>query len=267
MFLLPQRYTSQPPKRSSLDHSCAILDGVSNAFVMYGDQNGWLGNNATGEFGSMINNPTLNGTIASDFGDRGRAMVFDGSTTYVEFPITNVPYDEFTLLFGGVFDNFTSFRGLIDCTGTGTGWNVFQAGGGILWFSINGYGGALSSSGWPSGTMVHGALRNRYTSTCDWFMNGVKTASIAGVLANTPTVPFWIGNQRAGGTSFIQGRFEYFYLLDKYLDDELILDVKTNPWRIFSGNKTIIENATTGAPPVSAPIPVFANHYRNMGIM
>jgi hypothetical protein len=235
---------------------------------MYGDQNGWLGNNATGEFGSLIGEPTLNGTIASDYAEKGRALAFDGTTTYVEFPITNVPYTEFTLLWGGVFDNFASFRGFVDCVANGTsGWGVFQAAGGVLWFAVTSYAGVLSSTGWPSGVMVHGALRNKYGLTCDWFRNGSKISSTVGSLPNAPTLPFWIGKQRAGGTAFIQGRFEYFYLLDKYLDDQLISDIALNPYRIFSGNKTMILDATAGVPPVTAPIPVFANHYRNQGIM
>jgi len=249
MLILPRRYTSQPPKRSRVDASHPILAGVSNAIIQYGDVNGWRGNNATGEFGSLIQDPTLNGTLASDSTDAGPALKFDGSTTYADFGTANIPYAEFTLLFGGIFDSFTSFGGVADCTVNGvSGWNIFQAAGGTLYFSTRGYSGDLASSGWPTGQTVHGALRNKVAGTCDWFRNGVQVASTTGRNPITVTNPLWVGNQRGGGTTNLAARFSYFYLLDKFLDDELVARIAANPNIIFAPQRKLylVASASSG---------------------
>lgn len=248
MIILPRRYTSQPPKRSRVDVSHPILAGVSNAILNYGDVSGWRGNNATGEFGSLIQDPTLNGTLDSDYTDAGPALKFDGSTTYADFGAANIPYAEFTLLFGGIFDSFTSFGGVADCTVNGvSGWNIFQAAGGTLYFSTRGYSGDLASSGWPTGQTVHGALRNKVAGTCDWFRNGVQVASTTGRNPITVTNPLWVGNQRGGGTANLAARFSYFYLFDKYLSDQHIADIAVNPYRLFSPRRYVFPAIVSAA--------------------
>lgn len=267
MLILPQRYTSQPQKRARLDSACATLSGVSNAIILYGNASGWRENKASDESGSLIANPTFNGTVASDYGEKGAALQFDGTSTYLDFGTANIPTSEFTLLWGGIFDANDSPRGFIDCTNNGvSGWNIYQGGGDTMYFNNSSYPAGNPSSGWTVGQFWHGALRNKFGVGCNWFRNGVKIYSGTGVAPTAPTLPFWIGRLKVGANQYIKGRFEYIYLLDKYLDDQLIADIALNAYRIFSGKKTMFRGIPS-APPVGVSIPVFANHYRNMGIM
>jgi hypothetical protein len=81
--------------------------------------------------------------------------------------------------------------------------------------------------------VVHGALRNKSGTSCDWFRDGVNIASTSGKNPGAVTNPLWIGNQRGSGQPFLSGRFAYFYLLDKYLDDLSIAAIAANPWQLF----------------------------------
>lgn len=221
--------TNQPLYPAALDTTHPALAGVSASIIATGDPSGWMRN-----AGSRISAPALNGTIALDTTALGNALVFDGASTYLSYGAANIPAAEFTVLFGGIFDSFDNYRGIADCTVNGTsGWNIFQTAGGGLWFSVNGYAGSLLSSGWPTGTVVHGALRNRNGATCDWFRDGVNIASTSGKNPGAVTNPLWIGNQRGSGLPFLSGRFAYFYLLDKYLDDLSIAAIAANPWQLF----------------------------------
>jgi hypothetical protein len=251
MLILPRRYTSQPPKRSRVDASHPILAGVSNAIIQYGDVNGWRGNNATGEFGSLIQDPTLNGTLASDYTDAGPALKFDGSTTYADFGTANIPTDEFTVMWGGVFDALSGVTGIVDCcNGTSNGWSLFTSGT-DMYLSGNHYSGDLLASGWATGTFYHGAARNKAGVGISIFRNGAKIANsgigLTGV--SNPTNPFLVGQLRVSGPRFITGRFAYFYLLDKYLDDQQIADIAVNPYRILSPQRKLylVGSTSSGA--------------------
>lgn len=46
-----------------------------------------------------------------------------------------------------------------------------------------------------------------------------------------------------------------------------ILALYENPFRLLKPQRRLYEFVDSGVPPVSSPLPVFANHYRNMGIM
>jgi len=221
--------TNQPLYPAAPDTTHLALAGVSASIIAAGDPSGWMRN-----AGSRISAPALNGAIALDTTALGNALVFDGTSTYLSYGAANIPAAEFTVLFGGIFDSFDNYRGVADCTVNGaSGWNIFQTAGGGLWFSVNGYAGSLLSSGWPTGTVVHGALRNRNGVTCDWFRDGVNIASASGKNPGAVTNPLWIGNQRGSGLPFLSGRFAYFYLLDKYLDDLSIAAIAANPWQLF----------------------------------
>jgi hypothetical protein len=221
--------TNQPLYPALPDTAHPALARVSASIIAAGDASGWARNAGIG-----IGPPALNGAIASGTTVLGNALAFDGASTYLSYGAANIPAAEFTVLFGGIFDSFDNYRGIADCTVNGaSGWNIFQAAGGGLWFSVNGYAGSLFSSGWPTGTVVHGALRNKNGATCDWFRDGVNIASTSGKNPGAVTNPLWIGNQRGSGLPFLSGRFAYFHLLDKYLDDLSIAAIAANPWQLF----------------------------------
>jgi hypothetical protein len=94
---------------------------------------------------------------------------------------------------------------------------------------------------------VHGAFRNKYPGTCDWFRNGALVSSGIGALPNAPTVSLWVGNQRGGGITYIAARLSYFYLVDKYLDNETIARLAANPYLIFQSTPRIYNFAAAGA--------------------
>jgi hypothetical protein len=221
--------TNQPLYPAALDPAHPALARVSASIIAAGDPSGWMRNAGIG-----TGAPALNGAIAPGITGLGNALVFDGASTYLSYGATNIPAAEFTVLFGGIFDSFDNYRGIADCTVNGaSGWNIFQTANGGLWFSVNGYAGSLLSSGWPTGIVVHGALRNKSGTSCDWFRDGVNIASTSGKNPGAVTNPLWIGNQRGSGLPFLSGRFAYFYLLDKYLDDVAIAAIAANPWQLF----------------------------------
>jgi hypothetical protein len=63
------------------------------------------------------------------------------------------------------------------------------------------------------------------------------------------------------------GTMAYFYLIAKWLDDAIITPLHQNPWALLEEEPEVYFYPPPSAPPVGAIIPVFANHYRNMGIM
>lgn len=228
------RLTNQPLYPARLDKTHPAFAASSAQIICVGDQNGFLRN-----AGSLIAQPVPGGTLASGTTNSGSALAFNGSSTYLDFGTSNIPTAEFTVLFGGIFDSFDNYRGLIDCTSGATGWNVFQAAGGTLWFSIDGYSGSLSSSGWPVGQTTHGALRNKASVSCDWFRDGAKIATNAGQSPSPIIVSFLVGNQRGGGSTFLNGRLSYFYLFDRYIGDDLIISLQANPWQIFEAEPVV----------------------------
>lgn len=245
----------QPSYPATPDTSHPAFAGSTNQLLIIGDAGGWAVNNGVG-----ISNPTVNGTSGSLNNALGDALVFNGTNTYVSTPITNVPYTKITIIFGGIFDSFANYLGLIDCMSNGVnGWGIFQVAGGVLWFSVNGYGGNLSSSSWPTNTIVHGALRNDAAGTCSWFRNGSKIASTAtAVTPFAPTNPLWIGNQRGGGIPYLDGSLNYVYLFDTLLSDSVIAGIHADPYSIFlssGGNNYVI--TPSGSINFSGSIPTY----------
>jgi hypothetical protein len=239
-IVLPKKRVAQPLRSTGLDLSFPALSGVSASIITFGNAEGWLNNAAIPHLGSTIGYPTLNGTLASGTTDAGNALVFDGTSTYVDYGTANIPTVEFTLLWGGVFDANDSPRGFIDCTNNGvSGWNIYQGGGSTMYFNNSSYPAGNPSTGWVAGQFFHGALRNKGGVSCDWFRDGAKIYTGTGVSPTAPTLPLWIGRLKVGGLPYLKARFSYLYLLDKYLDDELIARIAINPYVIFAPQRYV----------------------------
>lgn len=253
MIILSRGFKGQPSYPAPLDLSSPILSGVSNAIILYGDAQSWLVNRAVGnQLNPPIPNPTITGGGITDYTDAGPAFEFDGTSTYLDFGSANIPTAEFTLLWGGVFDANDSPRGFVDCTNNGvSGWNIYQGGGDTMYFNNSSYPAGNPSSGWTVGQFWHGALRNKFGVSCDWFRNGAKIYTGSGVSPAAPTLPLWIGRLKVGGTPYIKGRFSYLYLIDKYLDDDTLSRIPSNPWVVFAPKKRLIVLASSGAAPTN----------------
>jgi hypothetical protein len=249
MLVLPRRFKSQPQYAAPFDLASPILAGVSNAIILYGDAQAWLVNRAAdSQLSSLIPNPTITGGGVTDYTEAGPALEFDGSSTYLDFGVANIPTVEFTLLWGGVFDANDSPRGFIDCTDNGvSGWNIYQGGGNTMYFNNSSYPAGNPSTGWTPGQFFHGALRNKGGVSADWFRNGAKVASGTGVSPAAPTLPLWIGRLKVGGLPYIKGRFSYLYLVDKFLDDDTLSRVPANPWLILQQPRRIFLLASTAS--------------------
>jgi hypothetical protein len=222
--------SNQPLYPAKLNLSHPALAGSSAQIICVGDQNGFLRN-----AGSLIAQPIPGGTLASGTTDAGSALAFNGSSTYLDFGTANIPTDEFTLLWGGVFDALSGVTGIVDCcNGSSNGWSLFTSGT-DMYLSGNHYSGDLLTSGWATGTFYHGAARNKSGTGISIFRNGVKIADsgfgLVGV--SNPTNPFLFGQLRVSGPRFISGRFAYFFLFDRYLSDDLIKSLQANPWQVF----------------------------------
>lgn len=217
---------------------------------MYGGGISGLGNRATGDqLSSPIGNSTAYGTFDYALTEAGPAAAFDGTSNYVEYSPTNIPTNEFTLLWGGVFDANDSPRGLIDCTNNGvSGWNVYQNGTDGMYFNNSSYPTSNGTTGWTVGQFWHGALRNKGGVSCDWFRNGAKIYTGSGVSPTAPTLPLWIGRLKVGANPYIKARFSYLYLLDKYIDDETISRIAVNPYIIFAPQRYVFDTGTAAAP-------------------
>lgn len=266
IIILPRRYRSQPQERAVLDPSSPVFAGVTNALILYGNHSYWR-RNAAADLGSGIGTPTLNGTVASDITEVGTAIALNGTNAYIEVPAANVPTSEFTLFFGVVFDDNDSPRGLADCTTNGvSGWNIYQNGSDGMYFNNSSYPTSNGTTGWTVGKFWHGALRNKGGVSCDWFRNGAKIYTGSGVSPAAPTVPLWIGRLKVGATPYLNGRFSYLYLVDRYHSHDTICNVAINPNIVFAAKRRVIQFASA-APPASTSIPVFAHHYRQQGIM
>ena len=221
--------TTQPNWAADIDTSHAAFSGSSAQIVCFGDATGFLRN-----AGSLISQPTGNGTLSSSTTEEGAAIALNGTNAYLSFDPANVPTSEFTLLWGGIFDDNDSPRGFVDCTNNGvSGWNVYQNGTDGMYFNNSSYPAGNQTTGWTVGQFWHGALRNKFGVSCDWFRNGTKIYTGTGVSPAAPTLPLWIGRLKVGGLPYLNGRFSYFYLIDKFLDDTLIASLADNPWQIF----------------------------------
>lgn len=266
-IVLPFPQIYQPDKNADLDFSHPALDGVTSAIILFGDVDGWRSNHANGDLGSLIGDPTFNGTTSSDMTEADDALKFDGSSTYINMGAVNIT-DEFTAMWGGVFNALAGVTGIVDCSDNGTsGWSIFT-GNTDLYLSGNRYAGDLLSSGWVAGRFYHGAARNKAGVGKSIFRDGAKIADSASGLAgvSNPINPFWIGQLRVSSPRFLSASLSYFYLVNKYLDDETISDIAVNSNGIFAPQRKPIGMGASAASIVS-PMPVFINHYRNQGIL
>ena len=234
--ILRRERTAQPKGPTPIDRDHPALSGVSSSLIAYGGIEGWLQN-----AGDLILPPTLGGVGAEGTTSLGSGFVFNGTSTYLDYGTNNIPTQEFTFLWGGVFTSVDNFRGLIDCISGANGWTIFQAGPDTLYFSINGYGGATSLSGWTAGQFWHGAVRWKTGGEHAWFRNGQKLSSSSVALTpGTSIASLRIGWQRGGGTVPLAGTMNYAYLLDKWLDDPLIVSLQDNPWQILRPKKRVV---------------------------
>jgi len=230
------RLTNQPLYPARLDKTHPAFAASSAQIICVGDQNGFLRN-----AGSLIAQPTLGGTAASGTTDAGAALKFNGSSTYLDFGNSNIPTDEFTVMWGGIFDALTGVTGIVDCSnGSSNGWSLFTSGT-DMYLSGNHYSGDLLASGWATGTFYHGAARYKAGVGPSIFRNGTKIASSGITLSgiSNPTNPFLVGQLRVSSPRFITARFSYFYLFDRYLSDDLIKSLQVNPWQIFEAEPVV----------------------------
>lgn len=227
---------NQPLYPAKIDLSHPAFAGSSAQIICFGDQNGFLRN-----AGNLIAQPTTGGTLSSGTTDAGSALAFNGTNTYLDFGTANIPTVEFTFLWGGIFDDNDSPRGFIDCTNNGvSGWNIYQDGTDGMYFNNSSYPAGNQTTGWTVGQFWHGALRNKGGVSCDWFRNGTKIYTGTGVSPAAPTLPFWVGRLKVGGLPYLNARFSYLYLIDRYLSDDLIKSLQNNPWQIFESEPEIL---------------------------
>jgi hypothetical protein len=220
---------SQPSYPATKDTSHPIFTGSTNQILTFGNAGGWAVNN-----GSGVAAPTVNGTTTSGTTSLGNALVFDGTSTYLDYGTTGIPAVEWTLFLGGVFDANDSPRGLADCTVNGvSGWNIYQGGSGAMYCNNSSYPAGNPSSGWPVGTLTHLAIRNKEGTGLAWFRDGVQIATGTGMSPTGPTVPLWIGRLRVGGLPYLKATLSYLYLIDKYLDATTIASIASDPYAIF----------------------------------
>lgn len=254
---------SQPLAQIRADRDHPALVGNVPSIIAYGNAHRWQINN-----GNVIASPTVTGTMNGVATPIGTGFSFDGSSNYLTYPAANIPTQEFTLLWGGVFTSIASFRGLVDCVSGSNGWTVFQSGSDTLYFSINSYGGTTNHAGWTAGKFWHGAIRFKTGVEHAWFRNGEKLSTTVPVVTPGTTIAdLRVGNHYAGGTSLLLGSLAYFYLIAKWLDDSIIIRLQQNPWQLLEEDPEVLYWPPASAPPAGTVIPVFANHYRNMGIM
>lgn len=231
------RLTNQPLYPARVDLTHPALAGSRAQIICFGDANGFLRN-----AGGLIAQPTPGGTLTSGTTGAGSALAFNGVSTYLDFGTANIPTDEFTLLWGGVFDALSGVTGIVDCcNGSSNGWSLFTSSTDI-YLSGNHYSGDLLASGWATGTFYHGAARYKAGVGPSIFRNGAKIASSGITLSgiSNPTNPFLVGQLRVSSPRFITARFAYFYLFDRYLSDDLVILLQTNPWQIFEQEPEII---------------------------
>jgi hypothetical protein len=231
------RLTNQPLYPVPLDKTHPAFAGSGAQIICVGDQNGFLRN-----AGSLIAQPVPGGTLASGTTEAGSALLFNGSSTYLDFGTTAIPTDEFTVMWGGVFDALSGVTGIVDCSnGSSNGWSLYTSGT-DMYLSGNHYSGDLLASGWATGTFYHGAARYKAGVGPSIFRNGAKIASSGITLSgiSNPTNPFLVGQLRVSSPRFITARFSYFYLFDRYLSDDLIKSLQVNPWQIFEQEPEII---------------------------
>jgi len=231
------RLTNQPLYPARVDLTHPALAGSRAQIICFGDASGFLRN-----AGDLIAQPIPGGTLASGTTDAGSALAFNGSSTYLDYGTANIPTDEFTVMWGGVFDALSGVTGIVDCSnGSSNGWSLYTSGT-DMYLSGNHYSGDLLASGWATGTFYHGAARYKAGVGPSIFRNGAKIASSGITLSgiSNPTNPFLVGQLRVSSPRFITARFSYFYLFDRYLSDDLIISLQANPWQIFEQEQEII---------------------------
>lgn len=231
------RLINQPLYPALPDQNHPALAGSSAQIIGYGNASSWSRN-----AGALIVHPTIGGTAPTSADtEEGSGIVFNGTDNYLDYGTANIPTQEFTFLWGGIFTSVDNFRGLIDCVSGANGWTIFQSGTDTLFFSINGYGGVTSLSGWTAGQFWNGAVRWKTGGEHAWFRNGQKLSSSSVALTpGTSIASLRIGWQRGGGTVPLKGPLAYGYLLDKWLDDQNIISLQNNPWQIFEQEPEII---------------------------
>lgn len=223
----------QPSYPATPDTSHPAFAGSTNQLLIIGDAGGWAVNNGVG-----IGNPTVNGTTSSTTNSLGNALVFNGSNTYISVSNTNVPTTEFTVLWGGSFEALSGVTGIVDLSnGSTNGWSLFTSGT-DMYLSGNHYSGDLLSTGWGTGTVLHGAARNKSGTGISIFRNGVNISSSGIALSgvSSPSNPLFIGQLRVSSPRFITATLNYFYIFDKYLDDSVISSIAADPYAIFLGS-------------------------------
>ena len=222
------------------------LSGNVPSIIAYGNGARWQVNN-----GNIIASPTISGALGAVATPLGTGFDLNGSSSYLTYPAANVPTQEFTVLWGGIFGTMANFRGLCDCSSGANGWNIFESGTDTLFFSINGYGGATSLSGWTPGQFWHGAVRWKTGGEHAWFRNGIRQSTTTSALVpGTAINPLRVFNHYAGGTSLMLGSFAYFYLIGKWLDDNIIPAIHQNPWHLLEEDPEILyyPPASVGGP-------------------
>lgn len=255
--------TTQPFGNIRGNPNHPALAGTPASLLAYGGAGRWQVNN-----GRTIASPSISGTQATTATPIGGGYTFDGSANYLAYPAADIPTQDFTVLWGGIFTTVDSFRGICDCVSGGNGWTLFQASPDGIYFSVNGYGGISVHTGWTAGQFWHGAFRWRNAVEYAWFRNGEKlSTTVPAVTIGTAINPLRVGNHYAGGTSLLLGSLAYFYLIGQWLDDNIIIRLQQNPWALLEEEPEVYYYPPPSAPPAGTIIPVFANHYRNMGIM
>lgn len=255
--------TAQPLGNIRANPNHPALVGNVASIIAYGNAPRWQVNN-----GNLVASPTISGSQSGVSTPVGSGFVFDGSASYLTYPAANIPTQEFTIFWGGIFTSVDSFRGLCDCISGSNGWSIFQASADTLYLATNSYAGISDTSGWTAGKFWHGAIRFRAGIDLAWYRNGEKI--LTGFLATAPGTainPLRVGNHYAGGTSLLLGSLAYFYVIGRFLDDSVIIRLQQNPWALLEEEPEVYYYPPASAPPVGSKIPVFANHYRNMGIM
>ncbi len=235
-------WRSQPRSNADVNPDAEVLSRVDNSIILYGNDKNWKVNK-----GSRIASPVMTGVVAPGRTSGGEALLFNGVDTRLDFGTANIPTSEFTVVWGGTLNTIANFRGLADCINGGNGWTLFYSGTDTLWFSGNGYGGITNFSGWPTGVFHTGAFRYKSGVERAWFRNGRRLASEVDATSISTTIAnFWIGSQRGGGSTNLDGSLNFFYLFDKSLSDGAIIKLLNSPYSLIEDRTLYVQTSTGG---------------------